>query len=106
MSDFALNNAAISFSKPIVQMPSADTKNMKAIEKAAEEFEAMFVAEMLRPMFETIESDEMFGGGQAEETWRGLLIDEYGKSIAKAGGIGLADHVKAAMIQMQEYTKG
>lgn len=95
------------FMPPITPRPlaapimNAKAQEMQKIEAAAEEFEAVFVAEMLRPMFEGIQSDEMFGGGHAEDTWRGLLIDEYGKGIARAGGIGLADHIKAAMIEMQ-----
>lgn len=85
-------------------LPDMNTKarEMQKIEAAAKEFESVFIAEMLRPMFDTVESDEMFGGGHAEDTWKGLLIDEYGKGIANAGGIGLASHITAAMIQMQE----
>jgi Rod binding domain-containing protein len=44
----------------------------------------------------------MFSGGQSEETYRGLLIDEYGKEIARAGGIGIADSIARQMILMQE----
>jgi Rod binding domain-containing protein len=34
--------------------------------------------------------------------WRSFLSDEYGKSFAKAGGIGIADHVYGALIAQQE----
>lgn len=87
--------------KPLPNM-NMKAREMEKIQATAKEFEAVFIAEMLRPMFETVESDEMFGGGNAEDTWKGLLVDEYGKGIANAGGIGLADHITAAMIQMQE----
>lgn len=75
------------------------------VEKAAREFEGLFLAEMLKPMFEGLETDGMFGGGQAEETYRGLLIQEYGKSIAQAGGIGLADQIAQEMLKLQEVQK-
>lgn len=68
----------------------------------AQEFETMFIGQMLKPMFEGIETDGMFGGGEGEETYRSFMIDEYAKMITKAGGIGIADHVKAEMIRMQE----
>ncbi|MFC1674115.1 rod-binding protein [Pseudomonadota bacterium] len=34
--------------------------------------------------------------------WRSLMVDEYGKSVAKSGGIGIADQVLAQMIKLQE----
>lgn len=71
------------------------------LQETARDFEANFIAQMLRPMFEGLSTDAPFGGGEAEATWRSLLIDEMGKSVARAGGIGLADHVVAEMIRAQ-----
>ena len=59
------------------------------------------MAQMLRPMFEGLSTEAPFGGGHAEETWRGFMIDEMGKQISRSGGIGLADQVMAEMIRMQ-----
>ena len=72
------------------------------IKQTAEAFEASFIAQMLRPMFEGVSTEAPLGGGEAEATWRGFLLDEMGKQVARAGGVGLADHVMAQMIQMQE----
>ena len=71
-------------------------------QEVAEDFESVFLSQMLEHMFAGIETDEMFGGGHAEDVYRSLLIDEYGKLIAKAGGIGIADHVKREMLTLQE----
>ncbi len=71
------------------------------IRQTAQDFEATFLAQMLRPMFEGLSTEAPFGGGHAEETWRGFMIDEMGKQISRAGGIGLADQVMAEMIRMQ-----
>lgn len=76
--------------------------NLKAIRKVAEEFEASFIAQLLRPMFEGIESDTMFGGGHAENVFQDLMVDEYGKSVAQAGGIGLADSITNQLLRLQE----
>lgn len=81
---------------------AAPRPNPKDVGKAAEEFEAVFLSQMLAQMWQGVESDETFGGGEAENTWRGLMVEEYGKQIARAGGVGLADEVKAAMLKMQE----
>ena len=74
---------------------------MQNIDEAAQDFEAVFISEMLKPMFEGIETQAPFGGGKGEEVFRSILLQEYGKSIAKQGGIGLADAVKAELIKAQ-----
>jgi len=81
---------------------SAAGKNDAAIDKAAQDFEAMFLAQMLQPMFEGLKADGMFGGGAGEKAYRSMLVEEYGKAVAKAGGIGIAEQVKAEMIKLQE----
>ncbi len=72
--------------------------------RAAKEFEAVFVAQMLAPIFASIKSDGPFGGGPAEDTYRTMLVDEYGKAIARAGGFGIADAVEREILRLQEVT--
>jgi Rod binding domain-containing protein len=74
------------------------------IDKAGEDFEAMFLSQMLAPMWAGIQSDSTFGGGSAEDTYHGMLVNEYGKLISKAGGLGIADAVKAELLKLQEKT--
>jgi flagellar protein FlgJ len=74
----------------------------KAIDKAAKEFEGQFVSQMLTQMWQGIETDGYFGGGNGEEMFRGLMINEYGKQIAQSGKLGIADSVRNAMLKMQE----
>lgn len=71
-------------------------------EKAAKEFEGFFISQMLSAMFAGLETPEPFGGGAGEETFRGLLLEEYGSLISKTGGIGLADQLKTEILRMQE----
>ena len=82
-----------------------DLSRVRTIEgarKVAEEFEAFFLGQMLKPMFEGIEAEKPFGGGPAEDLWRDLQVEEYGKSLARAGGIGIADAVFKEIIKLQE----
>ena len=81
---------------------AASNIDLKAIEGAAQEFEAVFITEMMKPMFEGIETNGTFGGGKGEEVFNGFMLQEYGKIMAETSSFGIADHVKAAMIQMQE----
>jgi Rod binding domain-containing protein len=71
-------------------------------EKVAQDFEAFFLAQVLQPMFASIDVEPPFGGGSAEEVWRSMMVDEMGRAMAKAGGIGLAAQVKREMLRMQE----
>jgi len=73
-----------------------------AARKAAEQFEAVFLSQMLAPMFETVPTDSFMGGGQAESVYRGMMVEEMGKSLAKQGGIGIADSVFREILKLQE----
>ena len=104
MSDAMYMNAQTAMSQSQAQAlpPVPKTADLNKLRETAQDFEAVFLSQMLKPMFEGIETDGPFGGGQAEEMWRSLMVDEYGKSIAKSGGIGIADAVMAEMLRMQE----
>lgn len=69
---------------------------------AAKDFEAMFIAQMLEPMFGESVGSESFGDEDTQEIYRGLLVNEYGKEITRSGGIGIAAHVKQELLRLQE----
>ena len=77
-------------------------ENLQEIEETAQDFEAVFLTEMMKPMFEGIETDGLFRGGKGEEVFRSFLLQEYGKIMSQSGGVGIADHVKEQMIRLQE----
>ena len=68
----------------------------------AQDFEAMFINTMFQQMYTGIDGDGPFGGSGATKVWRSFLTDEYSKSFAKAGGIGIADHVYQSLMAHQE----
>ncbi|NJL08055.1 MAG: hypothetical protein HC900_07155 [Methylacidiphilales bacterium] len=76
-------------------------KNPK-IWAAAQDFEAMFLSSMFEPMFEGLGDEGPFGGGSSVETWRGLMIQEWSKSIAASGGVGLANQIYNDILALQE----
>ena len=82
--------------------PRSGTFSEAEARAVGEDFEAVFLSEMLRPIFETVEADSLFGGGSGERVTKTLLIDEYGKAIAKSGGVGIADAVARELIKTQE----
>ncbi len=73
-----------------------------AIERKAQEFEAIMLAELLKPMFETAKTPSLFGGDGAEQSIFGAMLQEkYAEAMAARGGVGIADQVKAALIDIQ-----
>jgi Rod binding domain-containing protein len=70
--------------------------------KAAEDFESFFVTSMLESMSAGVKPDKMFGGGQGETLYRSMLNQEYGKSIAANGALGISDAIRREILQMQE----
>ena len=101
-------NGSLAGARPADAARTAQLQGMKPMSvakaaAAAQDFEAMFLSQMLKPMFNTVGSDDLFGGGQAEETYRDLLVTEYGKEIAKHGGVGIAAAVQKEMLRHQEF---
>ena len=78
-----------------------DAFKIKAREKA-QEFESVFIAQMFKPMMESIPTDGPLGGGNTEHMFRSMMIDEIGKDIAKQGGVGLSDSIYREILRMQE----
>lgn len=73
-------------------------------DKTARELEGTFVQIMLETMFQGLGSDGPLGEGEAGSAWRGMLLQEYGTSIANNGGIGLADAFRREMLAIQEQS--
>lgn len=72
------------------------------LREKAVELEGVFLNTLVSEMFKGLETDSMFGGGFAEETWRGMMAEEYASQMAKAGGIGVADQLVAALVELQQ----
>ena len=87
---------------PLHTISGIDRSDRTAVREAAQEFEAVFLNTMLQNMFTGLESGGTWGSGPGSDAWQGLLIDEYARSIAKAGGIGLADSVERELLALQE----
>lgn len=71
------------------------------LKSAARDFEGVLIGQLTNVLFESAPVSETFGGGQAEETFRSMLGDEVGKSIARRGGIGLAPAILDQLLKLQ-----
>ena len=101
----AFGDMAMTQAKPLAAAGSF--RGGANIDKTSQDFEAMFMTQMLEPMFEGLGNDPTFGGGHGEQVMRTFLLQEYGKIIAKSGHLGIAANVKNEMIMAQAAaTKG
>jgi len=92
---------------PITQAiprPTQVSDDQKA-EAAGKDFEAVYISQMLTHMFEGIKTDGMFGGGNAENIFRSMMVDEDGKMLSENGGIGIASAVQNEILQMQSQAQ-
>jgi Rod binding domain-containing protein len=81
--------------------PSLNEQNLAKAKSSAQDFEAVFLNSMFQQMSTSVGGEGPFGGDGASGVWRSFLTDEYSKTFAKAGGIGIADHVYSALIAKQ-----
>jgi len=72
----------------------------------AQEFEAMFLNSMFSQMTTGVKGDGPFGDTTGTGVWRSMLTDEYSKSLAKSGGIGISNDVFRALIMQQANRAG
>lgn len=88
--------------QPLGNLQGKRPASPEQVDAVAKEFEAQFIGSMLENMFSTVDTNGFLDGGEAEETYRSMMISEYGKLISNAGGIGVADYVKSEMLRLQE----
>lgn len=81
--------------------PNLAPRDLARADAAAKEFEAVFIAQMLAPLFASVDAPAIAGGGKSEAFFKSLLQEHYAKAVAERGGFGVADHVKAALIDIQ-----
>ncbi len=80
-----------------------NNKNKKQVSKkkaeaAAKDMEGVFLAVMMEPLFPKGNESNLYGGGKSSDIFRSMVLQQYGKNFADAGGIGLK---KGIMKQLQ-----
>jgi peptidoglycan hydrolase FlgJ len=72
----------------------------------ATDFEAMFLNSMFANMTSGLKGEGPFGDTVGTGVWRSLLTEQYSKTFAKAGGVGIASDVYRTLIMQQAKTTG
>lgn len=87
---------------PAIAASSLSPAQIGTLRKQAEDLEGVFLNTLMKEMFSSIDTEGDFGGGFAEETWRGMQAEHLANAVAAGGGIGLADSVLANLLAVQE----
>ena len=72
---------------------SAKKQTNEELMDAAQQFEALFIQQMLSAMRDTVPESDLLDGGFAQEVYEGMLDQEYSDQMAKTGSFGLADKI-------------
>ena len=95
--------------RPDFEFAAALTKvSPKAQAKAqatATDFEAMFLNSMFSEMTSGLNGEGPFGNTPGTGVWRSMLTEQYSKSFARAGGVGIASEVYRSLILKQAKTQ-
>ena len=75
-------------------------------QKTATDFEAMFLNSMFSQMTSGLKGEGPFGDTPGTGVWRSMLTDEYARSFAKAGGVGISKDVYRTLILQQANRAG
>ena len=98
----ALDLAQLNQSQAKTKVNTSRVYSDQEAREASEQFESMFLAQMLQHMSAGIKTDGPFGGGHSEGIYRSLLNEQYAEQMSKGSGIGIADAIYREMIKLQE----
>lgn len=71
--------------------PAKGQDSPDEIKNAVQDFEALFINQMLKSMRDTVQKSDLFHGGSGEEIYSSMFDTELSKLMSKSGGIGLGD---------------
>jgi len=69
--------------------------------KTATDFEGMFLNQMFSQMTSGVKGEGPFGDTEGTGVWRSMLTEQYSKSFAQAGGVGISSEVYRTLILQQ-----
>jgi flagellar protein FlgJ len=81
-------------------------ETQKTLRGKAQDFEAMFLNSMFAQMTSGIKGAGPFGDTPGTGVWRSMLTEQYSKSFAKSGGVGISNDVFRTLILQQANRAG
>jgi peptidoglycan hydrolase FlgJ len=94
--DYSLNEA----------LTKVSPKQQAKAKATATDFEAMFINQMFSHMTDGLKGEGPFGDTPGTGVWRSMLTEQYSKSFAKAGGVGISNDIYRTLILQQAKLAG
>ena len=82
------------------ELAGRKSTSQRALQDAAEQFEAIFLYQLLEQMRRTVPENDLFGDRRAEKLFQSMLDQEMSINMSKAQSVGLA---KLIYEQMSKY---
>ena len=91
----------VSLAAESARLSAGAPQAQKKAKDSAQDFEAVFLNSMFSQMTSSVKGEGPFGDTVGTGVWRSMLTDQYSKSFAKAGGIGISNEVYRTLILQQ-----
>lgn len=72
-------------SPPKTPLTEQEKKDLKKLKDLSQQFEGVFINQLMQAMRRTVPKTEYLGGGMGEDTFTSLLDQEYSNEMAKTG---------------------
>jgi len=82
-----------------VSVGELDDKSKQKLKQACQDFEGLFLREMLKSMRETVPESGLLGKGFADETYQDMLDQELVKRMSHSSRIGLAQILYRQLVE-------
>jgi flagellar protein FlgJ len=91
---------------PIAPLSPSTANVPERLRQQAQDLEGVFLNTLTKEMFSGVNTRGTFGGGFAEETWRGMQSEQFASAMAASGGVGLADQLVGELLKLQASSTG
>ena len=82
--------------------PEGKKLDREKLKKACSDFEALFMARMLKQMRQSIPPNGLLGNGPGKEVYQSLMDQELAKKMSQGRGIGLGERLYRQVLQREE----
>ena len=91
VGQFNFSNTSSAQLESKLQGSSVTSAEMKKLKEACNDFESIFIKQMLDSMKKTINRSELSKRNMGEEIFDDMLYDEYAKKMSGTAGLGIGD---------------
>jgi flagellar protein FlgJ len=85
--------------------PGGRKIDREKLKKACSDFEALFLARMLKIMRQSVPSSDLWGNGPGKEIYDSFMDQELGKKLAQREGLGLGKKLYHQVLKREEKSE-